>query len=124
MSDERKAPPSVEPPQPPGSGGRKPLPPGYREGAITAITVIIGFSLSFVRYWAFEAPGDWTARSVFALVVLIVPILVQIYTLYRAMLVADDDEATYKKTVVWFIGSVCAMLVSVSVAAVVLSGRH
>jgi len=108
----------------PGARLRVPLPPGYREGMITAITVIIGFSLSFVRYWAFEAPGDWTMRSVFALVVLLVPIVVQIYTLYRALLVADDDEATYATTVKWFIGSICGMLVSVSVAAVVLSGRH
>jgi hypothetical protein len=91
---------------------------------ITAITVIIGFSLSFVRYWAFEAPGDWTVRSVFALVVLLIPIVAEIYTLYRALLVADDDEATYTITVKWFIGSICGMLVSVSLAAVVLSGRH
>ncbi len=39
-----------------------------------AIPVIIGStSLSFVRYWAFEAPGDWTARSVVALVALADP---------------------------------------------------
>ncbi|MDM0082491.1 MULTISPECIES: hypothetical protein [Variovorax] len=102
---------------------RTPLPAGYREGIITAITVIIGFSLSFVRYWAFEAPGDWTARSVVALVALLIPIAAEIYTLYRALLVEDDDEATYRTTVKWFIGSVCGMLVSVSLAAIVLSGR-
>ena len=38
------------------------LPAGYRSGAITAITVILGFSLLFFRSWVFELPGDgpWT----------------------------------------------------------------
>jgi hypothetical protein len=44
------------------------LPAGYRQGVITAITVLIGFSLSFICYWAFEAPGEWTMRSVVALI--------------------------------------------------------
>jgi len=121
MSDAPLPPPQPSPaPEP---APRRPLPAGYREGIITAITVIIGFSLAFVRYWAFEAPGDWTARSIFALVALLIPSGAEIYTLYRALLVEDDDEATYKVTVKWFIGSVCGMLVSVSLAAIVLSGR-
>ncbi|MBB3179692.1 hypothetical protein [Variovorax sp. Sphag1AA] len=121
MSDAATPPPAPEPASAPAA--RRPLPPGYREGIITAVTVIIGFSLSFVRYWAFEAPGDWTVRSVIALIALLIPIAAEIYTLYRALLVEDDDEATYKVTVKWFIGSVCGMLVSVSLAAIVLSGR-
>ena len=39
---------------------RTPLPPGYREGIITAITVLLGFSLTFFRFWGFEAEGQWT----------------------------------------------------------------
>ncbi|MDL9999726.1 hypothetical protein QTI24_13995 [Variovorax sp. J22P240] len=123
MSDSQTSPESASIPSQ-AHRSRAPLPPGYREGMITAITVIIGFSLSFVRYWAFEAPGEWTSRSVIALVALLIPIVAEIYTLYRALLVADDDEATYRTTVRWFIGSVCGMLVSVSLAAVVLSGGH
>ena len=53
----KDAPTPPEPDAAPQPRARVPLPPGYREGIITAITVIIGFSLSFVRYWAFEAPG-------------------------------------------------------------------
>ncbi|SEA76896.1 hypothetical protein [Variovorax sp. YR216] len=121
MSDAPAPSPAPEPS--PAPARRRPLPAGYREGIITAVTVIIGFSLSFVRYWAFEAPGDWTGRSIIALIALLIPIAAEIYTLYRALLVEDDDEATYKVTVKWFIGSVCGMLVSVSLAAIVLSGR-
>ena len=101
---------------------RKALPAGYRQGIITAITVFIGFSLSFLRYWAFEAPGDWTPRSIGALVIMLIPICAQIHALYRALLVEDDDEHTYRITVRWFVWSVSGMLFSVCLAAIVISG--
>jgi hypothetical protein len=101
---------------------RKPLPAGYRQGVITAITVFIGFSLAFLRFWAFEAPGDWTWYSFAAVVILLLPICGQIYALYRAVLVEDDDESTYRVTIRWFIWSIAGMLVAVCVAAFVLSG--
>lgn len=102
---------------------RKPLPTGYREGVITAITVFIGFSLAFLRFWAFEAPGSWTTQSVTAVVIMLLPICAQIYALYRALLLEDDDERTYRVTIKWFVSSVAGMLVAVCLAAVVLSGE-
>ncbi|AMO24071.1 hypothetical protein GCM10027034_17850 [Ramlibacter solisilvae] len=99
---------------------RQPLPNGYRQGIITAITVFIGFSLSFLQFWAFEAPGEWTPRSIASLVVLLVPIGAQINTLYRALLVEDDDLATYRTTVLWFVWSVVGMLLAVCLAALIL----
>ena len=42
------------------------IPEGYRAGIITAITVLLGFSLALFRFWGFEAPGDWTLRSIVA----------------------------------------------------------
>jgi hypothetical protein len=101
---------------------RKPLPAGYRQGVITAITVFIGFSLAFLRFWAFEAPGEWTRYSIAAVVIMLLPICGQIYALYRAVLVQDDDESTYRVTVKWFVWSVVGMLVAVCLAAFVLSG--
>jgi hypothetical protein len=41
----------------------KVVPTGYRQGIITAITVLLGFSLAFWRFWGFESPGNWTLRS-------------------------------------------------------------
>jgi hypothetical protein len=102
--------------------GRQPLPAGYRQGVITAITVFVGFSLAFLRFWAFEAPGDWTPYSIAAVVIVLVPICGQIYALYRALQVEDDDVRVYRRTIQWFIWSVVGMLVAVCVAAVVLSG--
>jgi uncharacterized membrane protein len=101
---------------------REPLPAGYRQGVITAITVFIGFSLAFLRFWAFEAPGEWTRYSIAAVVIMLLPICGQIYALYRAVLVEDDDESTYRVTIQWFVWSVAGMLVAVCLAAFVLSG--
>jgi hypothetical protein len=37
------------------------IPNGYRQGLITSITVILAFSLAFLRFAAFEpASGPWT----------------------------------------------------------------
>jgi hypothetical protein len=99
---------------------RKPLPAGYREGVITAITVFIGFSLAFLRFWAFEAPGEWTASSIAAVVIMVLPICAQIYALYRALLVEDDDEQTYRITIKWFVWSIVGMMVAVCLSAIVL----
>jgi len=101
---------------------RNPLPAGYREGVITAITVFIGFSLAFLRFWAFEEESQWTPHSIAAVVIMLLPIGGQIYALYRAVRVEDDNESTYRVTIKWFVWSVVGMLVAVCLAAVVLSG--
>lgn len=44
----------------PGASAKVPpdvVPRGYRPGIIPAITVFLAFSLAFLRYWGFEAPG-------------------------------------------------------------------
>ena len=101
---------------------RRPLPNGYRQGIGNAITIFIGFSLTFLRGWAFEAPGDWTYQAIAAALVLTAPILLAIYALFRSLRVADDDECEYGKTVRWFIASVIAMLIAILLAAIILSG--
>jgi hypothetical protein len=86
-------------PAPSAERRRTPLPPGYREGIITAITVLLGFSLAFFRFWGFEAEGQWSSRSVLAAGILIVAVLMQIVALFRALRIADDDETEYEKKV-------------------------
>lgn len=101
---------------------RKPLPAGYRQGIVSAITIFIGFSLAFLRFWAFEAPGAWNLLAILETLVLAIPIGLEIYALFRSLRVSDDDEHEYMITVRWFVASVITMLVSIVFAAVVLSG--
>ena len=98
---------------------RIPLPQGYRQGIITAITVLLGFSLTFFRYWGFEASGEWTFHSAIPAGTLIVAIVLQIIALFRSLRIADDDVIEYRTTVMWFIVSAVVLLISLSIAVLV-----
>lgn len=67
------------------------VPDGYRTGFITALTVFLGFSLAFVRFWTLEAPGEWSPKSVVAAVLLTVSILFQLLSLFRALDIRDHN---------------------------------
>ena len=101
-------------PQPP---ARKSLPVGYRQGIISAITVLVGFSLLFLRYWSFEAPGEWSVASTLAALLLGLAILLELVALWRSLRLEDDDEGEYRKTLRWFVASVGMLLASLLLAA-------
>ncbi|MET0918776.1 MAG: hypothetical protein ABWY07_10195 [Burkholderiales bacterium] len=86
------------------------VPDGYRQGLITAITVLLGFSLSFLRFWGFEAPGQWTLRSVISTGTTMAAIVLQLIALFRSLRLEDQDAIEYQRTVRWFIGSAIALL--------------
>src|SRR5690348_2255054 len=97
----------------PFSPDQKPcLPSGYRSGIITAITVILGFSLLFLRSWVFELPGDWTTSAVIAASLLFVAIVIELVALWRSLLPKDETLAEYKLTLRWFIVSTVVLLLS------------
>lgn len=95
---------------------QRPVPQGYRQGIITAITVLLGFSLAFFRFWGFEAPGRWTIYSVLSTGTLLVAVALQIFALFRSLRPEDDGENEYRKTVKWFIGSALLLLVALLIA--------
>jgi hypothetical protein len=107
--------PPTEPP------AHKPLPAGYRQGVISAITVLLGFSLLFLRYWSFEAPGEWSLDSVIATLLLALAILLELVALWRSLQPEDDDEAVYKGTLRWFGVSILVLLASLLLAALITS---
>jgi hypothetical protein len=98
------------------------VPNGYRQAIVTAITVILGFSLYFLRYWSFEASGDWTVPSVIAAAAMLVSIVVQVVALARSLSLSDDNPKAYSTTVRVFIWGVVLALASVVFASVTVSG--
>jgi len=100
------------------------LPEGYRQGIITAITVLLGFSLAFFKFWGFEAPGEWTARSIVAAGTLVIAVLLQIVALVRSLRLEDNTPKEYRKTVVWFCASAVVLLVGLTIAVVAFSVVH
>lgn len=98
----------------------KPLPAGYRQGVVTAISVILGFALYFLRFWSLEAPGDWTWISVLAALPIVLSVGCLAVALWRSLQVEDDDEPVYRKTLKWFLAGVLFSLVGVIAGAVAL----
>jgi len=92
------------------------LPAGYRQGVISAITVLLGFSLLFLRFWDFEAEGDWTVASIVATVLLALAIILQLVALWRALQPRDDDEPVYKITLRCFLASIIILLIGILLA--------
>ncbi len=101
---------------------QSPLPAGYRQGVISAITVVIGFSLLFMRYWGFEARGRVTGASIVAGLLLVVAILLEFYALWRALQPEDEEESEYRRTLRWFMASVAVLLASVVTASLTSTG--
>jgi uncharacterized membrane protein len=94
------------------------VPPGYRQGIITAITVLLGFSLAFWRFWGFESSGRWTPRSILAALPLVIAVCLQIFALFRSLRVEDDEVSEYRKTVRWFLASAAALLIGLLIAII------
>ena len=100
---------------------RVPLPAGYRQGFISAVTLVLGFSLLFLRYWNFEATGVWSAASIAAAALLVLSIFVQLATLWRSLQIEDDDEREYRRTLRFFVASVFTLFASLLLATVATS---
>lgn len=96
----------------------RPLPQGYRQGVITAITVMLGFSLYFLRFWGLEAAGDWTFASFLAAVPIFLSIACLFLALWRSLQVADDAEPVYRVTLRWFFWGVVLAFAGVLAASV------
>jgi hypothetical protein len=109
------------PPAPVAERQRRAVPEGYRQGLITAITVLLGFSLTFLRFWGFEAPGPWALRSVVSTGTSTVAVVLQLVALFRSLRLEDQDEDEYRKTVMWFIASAIALLLGLLFAVVEFS---
>ena len=109
-------PPAPAPPE------RRPLPQGYRQGIITAITVLLGFTLAFLRFWGFEAEGEWTHKSFTAAIGFTLALLLQVVALVRSLRVEDDDVVEYRVTVRLFVASAAVLVANLIIAAAIYSG--
>jgi hypothetical protein len=96
---------------------RRGLPIGYRQGVISAITVILGFDLLFLRFWGFELETEWDASTYGSVIVISISILGQLISLWRSLQIEDDDPVEYRKTLRWFLGSTVVLFIGVGLAA-------
>jgi hypothetical protein len=97
---------------------RVPLPAGYRQAIVTAITVILGFSLVFLRFWNFELSGPWRAASLAASALMALAIALELSALWRSLRLEDDDETEYRLTLRWFLSGTIMLALSLLCSAV------
>jgi len=92
------------------------IPTGYRQGFITAITVLLTASLLFFRYAAFEpGSGDWTKLGAVSVSLLGISIFIQLFTLWCALQPDDERERVYKITLRWFAAAVLLLIGSFAI---------
>src|SRR5262245_19137599 len=90
-----------------------PLPQGYRQGLVTAITVFLGFSLSFLRFWNFESSGEWTWMGAVPTGIVAAGIVVQLVALHRSLDLRDDEPMHYAVTVRCFFAGIIVVAIGV-----------
>ena len=95
------------------------LPEGYHAGLLTAVTVFLGFSLSFLRFWGIESPGQWSRGGKIAAWIVGFGILFQLCALFRALSLLDEQPRHYENTVRCFFLGVFTVAVGVVVSIVV-----
>ena len=85
------------------SSARSELPNGYRQALITAITVVLGSSVLFLRFIAFEpASGPWTALAKLSAATAAIAVIVQFVTLWRGLRVVENEPLAYAASLRWF----------------------
>jgi hypothetical protein len=74
----------------------------FRNGSMTAIGVVVGFSLGFLSNWA-TSYGEWLTPDIVAVALIILGIALQIRALAGMMTVSSLILATYNRLVRFFL---------------------
>ena len=91
--------------------------PTFRNGSLTAVSVITGFSLSFLSRWA-GLPGRWHLADLAAVLVISTGIVFQIVAMTRMLWTASLQLANYNRSVMIFLVGVVLVAIGVTLAIV------
>lgn len=87
----------------------------FRNGSLTAIGVVVGFSLGFLSRWA-GTPGNWSATDLVAVVAITLGIALQIKSLAELLSVESLVLARYNRAVRIFISGLILVAIGVAFA--------
>jgi hypothetical protein len=91
--------------------------PEFRNGSLTAISVIVGFSLSFLSRWA-GTPGKWHTVDFVAVVLIVAGSAAQIWSLGAMLFVSSMVTANYERAIRIFLVGLALVAVGVAAALV------
>jgi hypothetical protein len=89
--------------------------PEFRNGSLTAISVIVGFSLSFLSRWA-GTPGKWHAADLFAVALIVAGSALQIWALGAMLFVSSMIAANYQRAIRVFLAGLVLVAAGVAIA--------
>lgn len=90
----------------------------FRSGSITAISVVVGFSLGFLSRWG-GLPGEWARSDVFAVIAIALGIVLQIKSLIDLLSVESLILARYERAIRIFV--IGLILVALGVTAAIFA---
>jgi uncharacterized membrane protein YczE len=74
----------------------------FRNGSITAIGVVVGFSLSFLSRWA-ALPGDWMHSDLVSVALITLGLALQVKALADLLMVSSLQLKRYNRSVRFFL---------------------
>ncbi len=74
----------------------------FRNGSLTAISVILGFSLSFLVRWS-ALPGPWSRLDLLSVALITVGIVLQIVAVAALLFTSSLEERRYNGSVALFL---------------------
>ena len=89
--------------------------PEFRNGSLTAISVIVGFSLSFLSRWA-GTPGKWHAPDLFAVGLIVTGSALQIWALGAMLFISSMIVANYERAIRIFLVGLGLVAAGVAIA--------
>jgi hypothetical protein len=110
MADETPSPPLTPPAQRPNR-----IDSTFRNGSVTAIGVVLAFSLGFLNNWA-SLPGNWIPEDLAAVILIATGIVFQIWSLAGMLSVASLEEPNYRRIVRIFLIGLSLVSIGVLVA--------
>ena len=92
--------------------------PLFRNGSLTAISVLVGFSLSFLSRWA-GTPGQWHVADLIAVTLIVIGNGLQIWALSSMLFISSLVAKTYMRAVRLFLAGLA--IVALGIAAAILA---
>jgi hypothetical protein len=89
--------------------------PEFRNGSLTAVSVLVGFSLSFLSRWA-GTPGKWHAADLIAVTLIVIGSGLQIWALASMLLISSLVAEKYNRAILLFLTGLATVALGVAVA--------
>lgn len=87
----------------------------FRSGSITAVGILVGFSLNFASQWV-SSPGTWSTYDVFAFCPLLIGIILQVRALASLLSTSSVYVVHYNRAKTTFLIGLLLAAVGIAIA--------